>query len=106
MTITEHSYTNSDVEFNLIKDFLFDLSDYPEVDLNWDAGRMDWWRYSIHAEKELDFFQANAHYWRSDSGKVVGLFISEYGRDDFFALVQPVSRIHAYIYALDLPQHK
>jgi ribosomal protein S18 acetylase RimI-like enzyme len=43
----------------------------------------------VHAEKDVDFFRANAHYWRTETDQVVGLFISEYGGDDFFILVPP-----------------
>jgi hypothetical protein len=50
---------------------------------------MDWWRYNVHAEKEVDFFQANAHHWKTETDQVVGLFISDYGGDDFFVQVHP-----------------
>ena len=50
---------------------------------------MDYWRYNVHAEKGVDFFQANAHYWKTETDQVVGLFISEYGKDDFFIVVHP-----------------
>lgn len=50
---------------------------------------MDWWRYNAQAEKEVDFFEANAHYWKTETDQVVALFISEYGRDDFFIRVHP-----------------
>jgi len=39
---------------------------------------MDWWRYNVHSEKGVDFFQANAHYWKTETDQIVGLFISEY----------------------------
>jgi len=62
---------------------------YPDIDNNWDPGRMDWWRYNVHSEKGVDFFQANAHYWKTETDQIVGLFISEYGKDDFFIVVHP-----------------
>ena len=37
----------------------------------------------------MTFFQANAHYWKTESDQAVALFISEYGRDDFFIVVHP-----------------
>lgn len=89
MTITEHSFTNSDAEYSLLKDFLLDLENYPDVDKNWDLARLDWWRFGVHAEKGVDFFQANAHYWTTDAGRAVGLCISEYGETDFFIVVHP-----------------
>jgi len=87
--ITDHSFTNSDTEYNLIKEFLLKVETYPDFDNNWNPGRMDWWRYNVHSEKGADFFQANAHYWKTETDQVVGLFISEYGGDDFFILVHP-----------------
>lgn len=89
MKITDHAFTNRDREYNLIKELLLEIEAHPEVDNNWDPGRMDWWRYNIHAEKGIDFFQTNAHYWKTEADQVVGLFISEYGRDDFFIVVHP-----------------
>ncbi len=89
MKITDYSFTNTDAEYNLLKELLLEIETHPEVDNNWEPGRMDGWRYSIHAEKEVDFFQANAHYWKREPDQVVGLFISEYGKDDFFIVVHP-----------------
>jgi ribosomal protein S18 acetylase RimI-like enzyme len=89
MKITDRSFTNGDREYELIKAFLSEVAAYPDLDNNWDTGRMDWWRYNIHAEKGEDFFRAHAHYWTTDTDRVVGLFISEYGGDDFFIVVHP-----------------
>jgi ribosomal protein S18 acetylase RimI-like enzyme len=89
MKITDYSFTNNDTEYNLIKELLREVEIYPDMDNNWNPGRMDWWRYNVHAEKGLDFFQANAHYWKTEMNQVVGLFISEYGKDDFFIVVHP-----------------
>lgn len=89
MKITDCSFTNSDTEYHLIKELLLEVETYPEIDNNWAPGRMDWWRYNVHAEKEVDFFQANAHYWKTEMDQVVGLFISENGKDDFFIVVHP-----------------
>lgn len=89
MKITDRSFTNSDREYHLIKAFLSEVEAYPDLDDNWDAGRMDWWRYNVHAERPVDFFRANAHCWIRDTDRVVSLFISEYGGDDFFIVVHP-----------------
>ena len=89
MKITDCSFTNNDTEYNLIKKLLLEVEAYPDIDNNWDPSRMDYWRYNVHAEKGEDFFQANAHYWKTETDQVVGLFISEYGRDDFFIVVHP-----------------
>ncbi len=89
MKITDCSFTNSDAEYNLLKEFLLEVETHPDMDNNWDPGRMDYWRYNVHSEKGVDFFQANAHYWKTEADQVVGLFISEYGRDDFFIVVHP-----------------
>lgn len=89
MKITDFSFTNSDSEYNRIKEFLLEIEAYPEIDNNWDPGRMDWWRYNYHVDKKIDFFQTNAHYWQTETDRVIGLFISEYGQDDFFIVVHP-----------------
>ncbi|MCB9423147.1 MAG: GNAT family N-acetyltransferase [Ardenticatenaceae bacterium] len=89
MKIANCSFTNSDAEYNLIKKLLLEIENRPDMDNRWDPGSMDWWRYNYHAEKGVDFFQANAHYWQTKTGQVVGLFISEYGEDDFFIVVYP-----------------
>jgi ribosomal protein S18 acetylase RimI-like enzyme len=87
--VVDHSFTNRDAEYDLIKEFLLQIQTYPDLDDNWDPGRMDWWRYNVHADKDVDFFRANAHYWKTEANQVVGLFISEYGEGDFFLLVHP-----------------
>lgn len=89
MKITDHPFTNSDSEYARVKELLLEIETYPEIDNNWEPGRMDWWRYNSHAEKDVAFFQANCHYWQTESGQVVGLFITEYGRDDFFIVIHP-----------------
>lgn len=89
MKITDHPFTNNDTEYNLIKELLLEIETHPEIDNNWEPGRMDWWRYNYHAEKGADFFKTNAHYWKTETDQVVGLFISEYGKDDFFIVVHP-----------------
>ncbi|MFK7802072.1 MAG: GNAT family N-acetyltransferase [Anaerolineae bacterium] len=89
MKITDYPFSNTDAEYSLIKELLLEVEKHPEFDNNWDPGRMDWWRYNSHVEKEVDFFQANAHYWKMETGQVVGLFISEYSKDDFFIVLHP-----------------
>ena|SRR5688572_13702419 len=77
MKVTDYSFTNNDTEYNLIKELLREVETYPDMDNNWNPGRMDYWRYNVHAEKGVDFFQANAHYWKTEMNQVVALFISE-----------------------------
>lgn len=89
MNITDHSYTNDDAEYDLIKALLLEVENCPDMDNCWEPGRMDIWRYNYHADKSADFFETNAHYWKTEAELVVGLFISEYGRNDFFIVVHP-----------------
>ena len=89
MTITDHAFTNDDAEFNLIKALLLEVENHPDMDNCWEPGRMDIWRYNLHAEKGADFFETNARYWKNEANQVVGLFITEYGGDDFFIVVHP-----------------
>ena len=89
MQITDCSFTNGDAEYARIKELLLEIETHPDVDNNWDPARLDWWRYGIHAENGAEFFRENAHYWQTATDRVVGLFVSEYGRDDFFIVVHP-----------------
>ena len=89
MTITDHPFTNTDSEYSLIKKLLLEIEAYPEIDNNWEPGRMDWWRYNSHLGKDVSFFQTHAHYWKTESDQVVALFISEYAKDDFFIVIHP-----------------
>ncbi len=89
MNITDHAFENSDAQYEQIKQLLLEIETHPEIDNNWDPGRMDWWRYNYHADKPVDFFRSNARFWRTATDRVVGLFISEYGRDDFFLVTHP-----------------
>lgn len=51
----------------------------------WDSGRMNFWRYGVHGKKsdQDQFFKDNVRTYM-DSGKVIGLVISEYGGEDIF----------------------
>ncbi len=92
MKITDHPFTNTDAEYDLIKALLLEVENHPEMDNCWEPGRMDIWRYNVHAEKGTEFFEANVHYWKTDAEQVIGLFITEYGRNDFFIVVHPNHR--------------
>jgi len=92
MKITHHPFTNDEIEYKRIKQLLAAVENAPDLDNNWEPGRMDWWRYNYHVEKGIDFFETNAHYWMTEADQVVGLFISEYARNDFFAVVHPEFR--------------
>ena len=85
----DYIYNNTDEEYTRVKAFLTRVQVIPGYDNNWDVGRLNWWRYNIHSQKDTAFFQENAHYWADERGEVTGLFISEYGRNDFFALAAP-----------------
>ena len=56
--------------------------------LLWESGRMNFWKSSLHGNKEPSdpFFRKNVKLWKS-SEELVGLFISEYGKNDFFFVV-------------------
>ncbi|MCB0008113.1 MAG: GNAT family N-acetyltransferase [Anaerolineales bacterium] len=90
MTIKDNAYSNSDAEYQEICDFLNTLSEQ-DPHMLWGAGRMNFWRYSLHANKDPKdpFFQANGHLWRAENGQIVGLCISEYGKDDLFIEILP-----------------
>ena len=93
MNTSDAVYTNTDEEYQEICDFLDALSTKDPCML-WESGRMNFWRYNVHADKDPDgpFFRENVHVWRAENGAMVALFISEYGEDDFFIEVMPEYR--------------
>lgn len=90
MNIIDSAYRNSEEEYRAICDFLDRLSSQNQFTL-WESGRMNYWRYTIHAKRDPDdrFFQDNVHLWRSETVGIVGLCISEYGKNDLFIEVLP-----------------
>jgi len=101
MKITDHDYSNTDEEYHEICAFLNRLSAQDPF-MHWESGRMNFWRHGVHANKarEAQFFRDNVHLWRSDAHEIVGLCISEYGKDDIFIEVLPAYRgIYADIFA-------
>jgi mycothiol synthase len=89
----DSAYANTDREYRDVCEFLNRLAELDPCAL-WESGRMNFWRHGIHARKEQDdpFFPDNAHVWRSRNGGVVGLCISEYGRNDMFIEALPECR--------------
>ena len=88
MNVYDSAYSNSDAEYQAICEFL-NLLASRDPHLLWGSGRMNFWRYSLHASKDHQFFQDNAHVWRAADGAIVGLCISEYGKDDLFIELLP-----------------
>ena len=82
-------YSNTEEEYERIKKFLTCVQVVSGYDNNWDVSRLNWWRYSYHAQKDVSFFRENAHYWADGNGEVTGLFISEYGKNDFLCCPIP-----------------
>lgn len=90
MHTRDTDYSNTDEEYHEICDFLNALATKDPF-MHWESGRMNFWRYNVHANKDPHgrFFRENAHIWRAENHEIVGLFISEYGRNDFFIEVLP-----------------
>ncbi len=90
MNIHDMAYGNTDEEYQEICDFLDTLSTQDPF-MHWESGRMNFWRYNIHANKEPHdrFFRENVHIWRTSTQDIVGLCISEYGKNDLFIEVLP-----------------
>lgn len=90
MNPTAKDYHNTDREYREICAFLDALTTL-DPHMLWESGRMSIWRHTLHAAKPQDdsFFRDNARVWRTETGEVVGLCISEYGRDDLFIEVHP-----------------
>ena len=96
MSISDMVYGNTDEEYQEICEFLNALSTQDPCML-WESGRMNFWRYNVHANKDPHdrFFRDNVHVWRADNQGIVGLCISEYGKNDLFIEVLPE---YHYIY--------
>ncbi len=90
MNITDMVYEHTEEEYQEICEFLNTLSTQDPYML-WESGRMNFWRYNVHANKNSKdrFFRENVHVWRSDNQEIVGLCISEYGKNDLFVEVLP-----------------
>ena len=90
MGVYDVAYNNTDEEYQEICDFLDALSTQDPF-MNWESGRMNFWRYNIHANREPQdpFFRGNVHTWRTDEQGIVALCISEYGQNDLFIEVMP-----------------
>ena len=90
MNTRDTVYSNTDEEYHEICHFLNELSTQDPF-MHWESGRMNFWRYNIHANKDPQgpFFRDNVHLWRTENHAIVGLFISEYGENDFFIEVLP-----------------
>jgi ribosomal protein S18 acetylase RimI-like enzyme len=88
--IVASDYSNTEREYLEVCDFLDVLSVESSGSL-WDSGRMNFWRHSVHADKDPNgpFFVRNAHLWRDGNGEIVALCISEYGKNDLFIEVMP-----------------
>jgi hypothetical protein len=84
------AYGNTEEEYQEICHFLDTLSTQ-DPNMLWESGRMNFWRYNVHAEKDPQdpFFTDNVHVWRSDKRKIAGICISEYGENDLFIEVLP-----------------
>ena len=93
MGVYDVAYNNTDEEYQEICGFLDALSTQDPF-MHWESGRMNFWRYNVHANKDPhdQFFRDNVHLWRS-GGRLVGLAISEYGRNDMFIELCPEYRV-------------
>lgn len=90
MNTNDTIYLNTDQDYHDICAFLDALSTRDPFML-WESGRMNFWRYNVHAQKDPHdpFFRDNVHIWRANTKEVVGLCISEYGENDMFIEVMP-----------------
>jgi mycothiol synthase len=59
---------------------------------NWLIGRMEDWKFggnSVHLKENPHFFQDNAHLWYGENGRLVGLAVSEYGKNSIYTFAHP-----------------
>ncbi|MCK4257911.1 MAG: hypothetical protein KAX49_02975 [Halanaerobiales bacterium] len=88
MIFKDQAYTRED--FSEIREFLVDREIYFRTPQDWDYTRCEMWIYT-HVERKdnVDFFYQNCHIWRDETGKIVGLFISEKGKEEFSIIPAP-----------------
>jgi len=88
--VHDAAYTNTEAEFREVCGFLDTLS-MEDPFIHWTSGTMQYWRNELHCDRDPHdgFFGDNAHIWRKDGSGIVGLCISEEGRDDLFVEVLP-----------------
>ena len=89
MNFLQSPYNNTEEEYNEIISFLTQIGKLNQY-LFWDPGRMNFWRCSVHGRKAQNdpFFIENVRVWKYNN-KIIGLFISEYGKNDAFIEVHP-----------------
>lgn len=98
--VRDDDYSNTDEAYREICAFLDALSAQDPFVL-WESGRMNFWRYNVHAGKDPQdpFFRDNVHVWRANTEDIVGLCISEYVKNDLFIEVLPSCRnIYPHIF--------
>ncbi|MCP5098722.1 MAG: GNAT family N-acetyltransferase [Chloroflexi bacterium] len=90
MSIINMAYGNTEEEYQEIIGFFNTLSTQ-DPNMLWESGRMNFWRYNVHADKnpQDQFFRDNVHVWRSENREIVGVCLSEYGGNDLFIEVSP-----------------
>jgi len=85
--ISHSRYLDNNLDFWEIRDLLVDnFARKWKFDI-WDFCRLETWRYRIHSliiRKDPDFLSGLAELWRDESGKLIGVAISEYGKNDIF----------------------
>lgn len=95
MTLSHHPYTDED--FLDAQSFLSELHTLSGLPQTWEFVRIEYWRWfdSPTKQKDPSFYATNAHLWKNELGKVIGLFISEHGKKYFSVFVHPDHRFLA-----------
>lgn len=90
MKITNERYTDSCENFNEVHSFLRKMVRMTGKLQTWEFVRLEFWRWCESNKSGDPFFKENnAHIWRSETGEMAGLFISESGGSFFSLIVHP-----------------
>ena len=87
--ISHNRYLDNNLDFWEMRELLVDnYARKWKFDI-WDFCRLETWRYRIHSLKireNPDYLTGLAELWRDENGQLIGVAISEYGKNDIFII--------------------
>jgi len=95
MKVHHTHYSGYKKDFFDMRNLLIESYGKCDKPLNWLIGRLDNWRFAaftVMIRKDPQFYQKNAHLWRTENNDLIGFFISENGREYFELQIHPEYR--------------
>ena len=92
MKLHEEKYTNSDDQFEDMRQLIITSYAHYQWPFNWNLARLEDWRYggnSLRLKSDPEYLHDKAHFWRDDSGGLVGYAIAEGSGSDICIQLLP-----------------